>query len=258
MTAVRVARSRQGPPDAPVVVLIGSLGSTRQMWDPQVPRLADHFSVVRYDTRGHGQSPVPPGPYQIADLVADLVAVLDDLGVQRAHLVGLSLGGMTALLAAATHPDRVDRMAVLSTSALLGPASGWADRAELVRSSGTAAVADAVVERWFTPAHRAADPGLVAWARAMVAATPAEGYAACCGAIQRMDLRDELPGIKAPVLAIAGRQDPTTPPEHLAAIVGAVPDGRLVVLDAAAHLANLDQPAAVTELLVDHLDGGPA
>jgi 3-oxoadipate enol-lactonase len=249
-----VARSEEGPADAPVVVMVGSLGSTRQMWDPQVPALAQRFRVVRYDTRGHGGSPVPPGPYEIADLVDDLVCVLDELGVERAHLVGLSLGGMTAMLAAATHPDRVDRVAVLCTSALLGPASGWAERAAAVCAGGTAAVADAVVERWFTPEHSAADPGLVAWARAMVAATPAHGYAACCGAIERMDLREALPRIKTPLLAIAGRQDQATRPAHLEAIVDAVPGGRLVVLEAAAHLANLDQPAAVTALLVDHLD----
>ncbi|MGZ4603744.1 MAG: 3-oxoadipate enol-lactonase [Kineosporiaceae bacterium] len=255
MTAVPLNHTLEGPAGAPVVVMAPSLGSTMRMWDPQAAVLARTRRVLRFDTRGHGGSPAPPGPYEIADLVDDLVALLDRLGIERADLVGLSLGGMTSLLAAATHPDRVERVAVLCTSALLGPASAWADRAAAVRAGGTAAVAEAVVDRWFTPEHQAADAALVAWARAMVAAVPAEGYVACCGAIERMDLRPDLGRISAPLLAIAGREDLATPPPHLELIASAVRGARLVVLDDAAHLANLDQPDAVTRLLLEHLDG---
>jgi 3-oxoadipate enol-lactonase len=255
MTAVRLAYSADGPADAPVVVMGGSLGSTRAMWQPQVDALARTFRVVRYDARGHGESPVPAGTYEIADLVDDLVALLDTLGVARAHLVGLSIGGMTALLAAATHPDRVDRVAVMCTSAQLGPPSAWAERAAAVRAGGTASIAPTVAERWFTPAHRAADPAVLEWARAMIAATPDEGYIACCGAIERMDLRGDLPRITAPLLAIAGRDDPATPPPHLELIAAAVPHARLVLVEDAAHLANIDQPDIVNALLTEHLSG---
>lgn len=255
MTGVRLARSVDGPDGAPVVIMGGSLGGNRTMWDPQVGVLARRYRVVRYDARGHGESPVPPGPYEIADLVEDLVVLLDDLAVERAHLVGLSIGGMTALLAAATYPERVDRVVVMCTSAQLGPPAAWAERAAAVRAGGTAAVAATVAARWFTEAHKAADPALVEWARAMIAATSAEGYAACCGAIERMDLRADLPHIAAPLLAIAGRDDPATPPPHLELIARSVPGARLVVVDDAAHLANLDQPDKVTALVAGHLDG---
>ena len=254
MSAVEVHAAVDGPAGAPVVLLTGSLGSDLSMWDAQVPALAERFRVVRYDARGHGRSPVPPGPYGLDDLVDDAVALLDRLDVERAHVVGLSLGGMTALRLAAREPHRVDRLAVLCTSALLGPASAWAERAELVRAQGTAAVAEAVVDRWFTPALRAADPGLVERMRRMVADTPAEGYAACCAAIETMDLRADLPRIAAPTLAVAGADDPATPPEHLAAVASGVPGGRLLVLPQAAHLASVEQAAAVNAALLAHLD----
>jgi 3-oxoadipate enol-lactonase len=239
--------------DAPVVVLSNSLGSTCAMWDRQVAELSRSFRVVRYDTRGHGKSPVPAGPYVIDDLVVDVVALLDRLGIQRAHFVGLSLGGMTGLRLAALHPERVDRLAVLCTSALLGPAQGWLDRAATVREHGTAAVAEVVVARWYTPSFAVSQPARVLAAQQMVAATPAEGYASCCEVIAAMDLTRDLPRISAPTLAIAGAQDPATPPDHLERIASGVRDGRLLVLAQTAHLANDEQPQAVTTALLDHL-----
>jgi 3-oxoadipate enol-lactonase / 4-carboxymuconolactone decarboxylase len=260
MTAVEVHAVVEGPPDAPVVLLAGSLGSTLAMWDPQLPALAARFRVVRYDTRGHGGSPVPEGPYALDDLVDDAVALLDRLGVARAHVVGLSLGGMTALRLASREPHRVDRLVVLCTSAALGPASAWAERAATVRARGAAAVAEAVVQRWFTAPLRAAEPALVQRMERMVAGTPAAGYAGCCAAIETMDLRADLARITAPTLAVAGEDDPATPPEHLAAIADAVPGGRLLVLPQSAHLANVEQPTAVSAALLTHLDpaGGTA
>ena len=256
MTAVDVHAVVEGPEDAPVVVLAGSLGSTLEMWDPQVPALAERFRVVRYDARGHGRSPVPPGPYSIDDLVDDAVALLDRLGVERASFVGLSLGGMTGMRLAAREPHRVDRLAVLCTAALLGPAAGWEERAATVRAQGTPAVAQAVVTRWLTDDLRAADPALVQRLEAMVAGTPDVGYAACCDAICAMDLRADLATISAPTLAIAGADDPATPPVHLQEIADAVPGGQLLVLPSAAHLANVEQAAAVNAALLLHL-GAP-
>lgn len=254
MTAVDVHHVVSGPPGAPVVLLSSALGSSLAMWDPQAEPLSERYRVVRYDLRGHGRSPVPPGPYRLTDLADDALGVLDRLGVEQAHLVGLSLGGMVAMQVAATAPDRVDRMALCCTSAYMPPAADWHDRAATVRAHGVAAVADAVVDRWLTPAFAAASPDLVGRLRAMALATPAEGYAACCEAIASMDLRADLPSITAPTLLIAGADDPATPPADAAAIAARLPGARAVVVGAAAHMANLEQPRAVTGHILDHLD----
>ncbi len=244
MTAVH--HTVDGPASAPVVLLSNSLGTTLEMWDAQLPGLTERYRVVRYDTRGHGRSPVPPGPYRLDDLVDDVLGLLDRLGIARVHFAGLSLGGMTGLRLAARAPDRVERLTVLCTSAHLPPASSWTGRAALVRAHGTAAIADTVLDRWFTPAYRDR-----AAARRMLERTPAEGYAGCCEAIAAMNLTADLPGITAPVLAIAGAGDPATPPDHLARIAAAVPYGRLLVIDGAAHLASMEQPAAVTDAILE-------
>nr|WP_064571396.1 3-oxoadipate enol-lactonase [Gordonia sp. LAM0048] len=243
-----------GRPDGPAVVLSNSLGSTHRMWDAQIAALEERFRVVRYDTRGHGASPVPPGPYSIDELADDVIGLLDRLDIERAHLVGLSLGGMTMMRAAARNPERVDRLALLCTAAYLPPARGWTDRAALVRNDGTSAVAAAVVQRWFTPGYLAANTEAQQGYEAMVVATPAEGYAACCEAIAAMDQRAELSSIIAPTLAIAGADDPATPPDLLRDIVDAVPHARLLVVPDSAHLANAEQPGAITPALLEHLE----
>lgn len=254
MSAVQVHAEITGRDDGPVVVLSNSLGSTHRMWEPQLAALQQRFRVVRYDTRGHGSSPVPNGPYGIDDLADDLVALLDRLGVERAHLVGLSLGGMTAMRVAGRNPERVDKLALLCTGAQLPPASNWTDRAATVRAHGCVAVAAAVVERWFTPEFLAAHPDIRANHEAMVVATPVEGYAGCCEAIAALDLRDDLTSITAPTLAIAGSDDPATPPAKLEEIAGGVRDGRLLVVPHAAHLANAEQPGIITSALIEHLE----
>lgn len=243
-----------GRPDGPAVVLSNSLGSTHRMWDSQVAALEERFRVVRYDTRGHGDSPVPPGPYSIDELADDVIALLDRFDIERAHLVGLSLGGMTMMRVAARNPERVDRLALLCTAAYLPPAQGWTDRAALVRADGTSAVAAAVVQRWFTPGYLAANTEARQQFEAMVAATPAEGYAACCEAISAMDQRSDLSSIIAPTLAIAGADDPATPPDLLRDIVDAVPNGRLLVVPDSAHLANAQQADTITPALIEHLE----
>lgn len=243
-----------GRSDAPVVVFSNSLGSTHRMWDPQLAAFEERFRVVRYDTRGHGQSPVPLGPYTIDDLADDVVALLDILDVERAHLVGLSLGGMTAMRLAARNPERIDRLALLCTGAQLPPASAWTDRAATVRACGSKAVAEAVVARWFTPEFLAERADRKAEHEAMVAGTPAEGYAGCCEAIAALDLRADLPTITAPTLAIAATDDPATPPAKLAEIADNVQDGRLVEVPHAAHLANAEQPTVITPALINFLE----
>jgi 3-oxoadipate enol-lactonase len=253
VTAVDVHHVVEGPPDAPALVLINSLGSTLAMWEPQIDALAAHFRVVRFDLRGHGRSPVPPGPYALGDLGGDVVALLDRLGIARAHLAGVSLGGMVTMWLALHAPERVDRIVLCCTSAKLGPPSVWQDRARLVREQGTGAVADSVVARWVTPAWAAAHPAQYARLREMIAATPPDGYAASCAAIEHMDLEDAVAGIVAPTLVIAGADDPATPPDHGARIAGRIPGARMAVIPQAAHLANIEQSGAVSSRILNHL-----
>ena len=196
---------------------------------------------------------MPPGPYRIDDLADDLVRLLDRLVVQRAHLVGLSLGGMAVMRLAARNPDRVDRLGLICTSALLGPAQGWRDRAAITLAEGTQTVADAVVARWFTPGFAAGHPDLVDQYRAMIAATPPVGYAGCCLAIADMDLRADLAAITAPTLVLGGVQDPATPPNHQEFIAAGIADSTLHFLDPGAHLASVEQPSRVSELLLQHI-----
>jgi 3-oxoadipate enol-lactonase len=238
------------------VVLSNSLGSTAEIWDRQLPALSRHRRVVRYEHRGHGESPPPPGPYTIAELGEDVLALLDSLGVERASFCGLSLGGMVGMWLAAHAPERIDRLVLLCSSALL-PREPWLERARLVRAEGTSAVADAVVGRWFTPGFAMREPDLVARMRAMVAATPAEGYAACCEAIAAMHLRDDLVSIGAPTLVLGAAEDPAIPLEHSAAIAAAIPGARLVVIPDAAHLPIVEQHAVVTQYILEHLEGAP-
>jgi len=238
-----------GPADAPVLLLGGSLGSTVEMWRLQVPVLSRSLRVVRFDHRGHGRSPVLPGPYTVDDLGHDVLALLDHLGVTRAHYAGLSLGGMLGMWLAAHAPDRVDRLALLCTGACLPPAQGWFDRASVVRAGGMAVVADAVVARWFTPGFADAAPF-----RQMLLDTGPEGYASCCEAIGALDLRPVLSRITAPTLVIAGADDPATPPALGQAIAAAIPGARFAVVAGAAHLANVERADEVNRLLATHLE----
>ena len=259
MSSVAVSYTVDGAADAPVVVLSNSLGATRGMWDPQVPPLAERFRVVTYDTRGHGESPAPSGPYTLDDLVDDLVALLDEVGAERAHVAGLSLGGMTAMRLAVREPARVDRLALLCTSAKTDP-QGFLDRAVAARSAGTASFAPTVVGRWLTPDHAAAHPELVARLEAMIAGSDDEGYAACCEVVATMDLREDIRTINAPTLVISGWEDPALPPEHQKLIADSIPGAELVTVSPGAHLANLEQPLQVTGALLGHFDaaGGTA
>ena len=256
MTAVEVHAVVEGPADAPVLLLSNSLGADLSMWEPQVPALTGHFRVVRYDTRGHGRSPVPDADATIDDLTDDVVVLLDRLGVDRAHVAGVSIGGMTALRLAAREPERVATLAVLCSSAHPGNPQGWRDRAATVRAQGTGSIADAVIARWLTPAFAAAHPDLVDHLRTVFADHPDEGYARSCAVLAGLDLRPDLPRITAPTLVVSGAEDLALPPEHQQVIADGIPGARLVTLSPAAHLANLEQAERVTEALRTHATGG--
>lgn len=242
-----------GPDDGPVVLMGGSLGTPLAMWDRQLP-LGDELRFVRFDHRGHGRSPQPPGDWEIEDLGRDVLELMDALGLARAHYCGLSLGGMVGMWLGANAPERIDRLVLLCTSAHMPPPSLWRERIETVLAAGSVEpLADATIARWLTREFADANPCVRDWVRAMLVATPAAGYAACCGAIERMDLRPALPSIAAPALVVSGAGDPSTPPEHQALIADAIPDARHVVVESAAHLAAVERPDQINRLILEHL-----
>jgi 3-oxoadipate enol-lactonase / 4-carboxymuconolactone decarboxylase len=251
-----VAWRTDGPQGAPTLVLLHSVGTTNDMWTPCMGVLAEHFRVVRIEARGHGDSPASPHGAQIADLGADVLAVLGELRLGRVNVAGLSLGGMTAMWLAIHHPERVGRLALLCTSAYLPPAQGWLDRAATVRTDGMAAIADAVVAGWITPPLAARDPALVARLRGMLTGVDSESYAQCCEAIAGLDLRADLARIAAPTVVVAGEDDPAIPPTHSRAIADGIAGARLEIITPAAHVATYEQPGRIAALLLDHFRAG--
>jgi 3-oxoadipate enol-lactonase/4-carboxymuconolactone decarboxylase len=257
VNSVTVNHHIEGPPAAPALLLINALGTDLSLWEPIMAELTRHFRVIRYDQRGHGASPVPTGPYELADLGADALALLDRLGVQRAHVCGTSLGGMVGLWLAVHAPERLDRLALLCSSARLAPAQAWRERAVLVRAQGASAVAQVAVGRWFTAQFARQSPAVIERYEAMVSKTPAEGYAACCEAIARWDITGELAQISAPTWILSAQDDPATPPQHGYLMAGLIAGARIDVIAQAAHLAFAERPAFVVRLLIDHLHGHP-
>ena len=193
-----------GPEHAPAVVLSNSLGTDLGLWDAQIDRLAGHYRVLRYDTRGHGASDAPSGDYSLERLGRDALSLMDHAGFSRAHVGGVSLGGVTALWLGVHAPDRVHRLVLANTAARIGSAASWDERMRLVESGGPAAIADMTMERWFSAAFRAAQPGTVARIRAALVAVPAVGYLGCCAALRDADLRAEARNVRARALVITG------------------------------------------------------
>jgi 3-oxoadipate enol-lactonase len=249
----RLDRRLRGPEGAPVLVLSSSLGTTHELWERQLPALADRFRVLTYDHPGHGSSPLPAQPCTVESLAGDLLALLDELGVDRFSLCGISLGGMVGMALAVSAPERVERLVLGCTSAYVGPPKRWAERARIVRADGMEAIADGVVARWFTPELAREEPGTVARFSAMLAATPPEGYARCCEALGAWDARERISAIAAPVLVVAGADDRATPVEHAELVADRIPGARLVALERAAHLANVERAEEFTEAVLEHL-----
>jgi len=232
-----------GRDNAPALLLLNSLGADLAMWDQVVPLLNDHFRVLRMDTRGHGASDAPEGDYEIAELAADALCVLDAAGAKYASLCGLSLGGMMALQLAMTAPDRISKVIACNTSAQVA-AQPWLDRAAVVRRDGMGAIVTAVMSRFFSDDFTAACPPSLETIRATFLSTSPEGYAACCTAISSVDLIDRLFNLRQPTLVINGSLDAATPPaEHGDRIAAAVPTARTVVLESG-HISAVEQPQA--------------
>lgn len=235
-----------GPDGAPVLVLSSSLGTTHEMWEPQLPALSRSFRVLRYDHPGHDGS--PPGPRTIDGLASAVLELLDELAFRAVVFCGLSLGGMVGMWLGANAPERIERLFLACTAPYLPPPEFWQERADTVRAHGVEAIADAVVGRWFTARFRNEHPETVRRYRDMLAATPAEGYARCCEAIRDLDLRPDLSRIEAPTTLIFGRHDPVVPDDGRRALAS-IPGAQVVELDAA-HLANVEQPHAFSAALL--------
>lgn len=242
-----------GPADAPALLFSNSLGTSVAMWEPQVDELVNRFRIVRYDTRGHGASDVTPPPYSIDQLGNDALAVLDAAGVERAHVCGLSLGGVTAMWLAVHHPRRVGRLVLANTAGRIGNDDFWQARIAAVEAGGMSGVREMVLDRFFSERFHTAHSDVVERIANGLEATPATGYIGACMALRDADLRADVRAIRSPTLIIAGELDAATPPalsEHLNALM---PGSRLTVLSGAGHLSNLEAPEEFSGALAGFL-----
>lgn len=224
----------------PTLLLSPSLGTTMALFEPQCDALGGEYSLLLYDPRGHGLSDVAAGAYAMDRLGRDVVELLDHLAIDRTHFVGVSLGGMVGQWLGYRAPERLNRLVLANTSAFMGPPANWASRIAVVAEQGMGAIADSVIDRWFTPDFCRAYPDRVEHARRMLLDMAPQGYAGCSAAIRDMDLRPTAPCISVPTLVIGGLRDPATPAEHAHFLADSIPDSQLVELDAA-HLANIEQ-----------------
>jgi 3-oxoadipate enol-lactonase len=254
LSDVRLHYRVDGEDGAPPLLLSNSLGTSLEMWEPQIPALATRFRVVRYDSRGHGGSQVTPGPYSIEQLGRDALGLLDKLAIGRAHFCGLSMGGTVGMWLGINAPERVDRLVLANTGAKIGTAELWNARIDAVRKGGCAAIAPAVLARFFTPQAMAQPTPLVTQVRTTLEATSAEGYIACCAAVRDMDQRHLLGRIHAPTLVITGSDDVSTPPVDGRFIAEHIQGARYVELPTT-HLSNIQAAPAFTQALVHFLTG---
>lgn len=240
----------------PWLTLSHSLACDASMWRAQIDALAERYRVLVYDTRGHGKTAAPQGPYTFDMLTADLLGLYDQLGIAASHFVGLSMGGMIGQHLALAAPQRVRALVLADTSSRFPPEvlPLWQDRIRAVGSQGMGAVVQGTLERWFTPAFRASSPDAVERVAALIRATPVAGYVGCCHCIPRLDITARIHAIKSPTLVIVGADDPGTPVAMSEAIVTEIPGARLRVIPQAAHLANIEQAAEFNRLLLEFLD----
>jgi 3-oxoadipate enol-lactonase len=241
--------------DGPWLTLSHSVGTNNSMWAPQVDSLSRHFKVLRVETRGHGQSECPAGPYQMSDLANDVVALWDELGIQQSHWLGLSMGGMIGQTLALMSPERLSHLILANTTGR-GPVNAatlWADRAATAQSKGMKAMVEGSLSRWFTEPFRTAHPEVMASVAAMIEGSAAEGYAACCLAIGAVNTLEALRQVRIPTLILVGDSDQATPPAMAQMLHEHLADSQLCVLPNAAHLSNMEQPELFTEAVLRFL-----
>lgn len=241
-----------GDRSLPALVFANSLGTDLSMWQQQADALAGRYFLVRYDTRGHGLSASPPGPYTIDQLGTDVVALLDHLELEQAHFCGLSMGGVTGQWLGVHAPQRLKRLVLANTAARVGTADGWHTRAAAVRAQGLDAIADSAASRWFTPKFVQRQPAVADAMAQRLRGQKAEGYAACCEALANADLRGAIHAISVPTFIIAGMADPVTTMADADAMCSAIPGARVALLPAS-HISNVEAPEQFTQALLDFL-----
>ena len=242
----------EGPQDAPVLLLSNSIGSTRELWTRQVEAFSRSFRLIRSDTRGHGESSVPPGDYSIDQLGADVLALLDAAGAPSAHICGISLGGITGMWLAVHAPDRVSSLVLANTASRIGTLESWAERIALVRDQGMTGVANRAMLTWFSPEFRERDPETARTFHTMLQGCSPQGYLGCCAALRDADLRGEIRAIQCPTLVIAGSMDVATTPEQAEFTRSQIAGARLVTLDSA-HLSNVAEAERFNEAVLEFL-----
>jgi 3-oxoadipate enol-lactonase/4-carboxymuconolactone decarboxylase len=238
----------EGPPAAPALVLLHSLGTNLHVWDDQAAALSRSFRVIRPDLRGHGLSGCTNGPYSMSLFAQDLAGLLDTLGVERTHVAGVSIGGLIAQAFAAAHIGRVVSLVLIDTALAIAPAQSWTERAAKVRAEGVAAIADGVIARWVTQAS--ADAPATAGLRAMLLRTPAEGYAASAEAIATADLSASTATLQLPALVMVGEADQATPLASAQALQAAIAGASLHVVRDAAHIPMAERPEEITSAML--------
>jgi 3-oxoadipate enol-lactonase len=236
---LRMHYELDGPEHAPTLVLSNSLGTNLSLWEPQLPTLAKSFRVVRYDTRGHGQTQVTQGEYSIEQLGTDVVGLLDALKLGRVNFCGLSIGGMTGIWLGVNAPQRLEKLVLCNTAPQIGKLETWNDRIEKVRESGTQSIADQVVERWFTPEYRAKEPSRVEKTKEMITSTSSDGYAGACAAVRDFTFWDKVATIQTPTLVIAGTHDQSVPAADAQKLAQTIKGARYAELQAA-HISNIE------------------
>jgi 3-oxoadipate enol-lactonase len=255
VNGISVNYTIDGPANAPVVAMSHSLATDLSMWDPTVPALAGRFRVLRYETRGHGQTEAPKGAYTLDQLADDALALLKSLGISRMHWVGLSMGGMIGQTLALKAPEVFLSLSLCDTSSRI-PAEAkplWADRIKTAESQGMEPLVEPTLQRWFTEPFRKSRKDVIDKVATMIRATPPAGYAGCCAAISALDLTDKIGAIKIPTIAIVGEDDPGTPVAAHKVIQEKIAGCRLEILKSAAHLANMEQPEAFNKALTGFL-----
>ena len=239
----------------PWLVLSGSLGTNLHMWDPQVAALEKDFRVLRYDMRGHGRSPVPPGPYTVGEMAVDVIEMMDELDIEQAHFCGLSIGGAIGQWLAIHHAERLDRLVLCNTASKIGTADGWNARIAKVETEGMASISEAVIGRWFTSQFMRSHETSIIWMRRMLETNNATGYAAACAAVRDMDLREDIRKIRLPTCVISGDFDLVTPVLDAVSLVSSITWARLERIQAS-HIANIEAPEIFTETVLSFLKTG--
>jgi len=254
---VRLHTAVDGAPDAPWIILSNSLGANLGMWDPQVPLLSQYFQVLRYDTRGHGQSDVPDGPYAFADFLGDVIGLMDHFEIGRARFMGVSLGGMTGMGLAIHHSDRLERLVVADARADApdGFQAMWNDRIARIEAGGINAIVEGTLESWISGKTRDADPAVCDKVRAMVSGTDQAGYIATCHGLKGLDYLRHLGRVTTPTFFVGGSEDKGAAPAVMQEMADTTPGGTYASIEGACHLANLDMPGSFNQTVLPFLKG---